>query len=298
MRQAETFRPDAGEATGGTRTAWWGRLMPPALFFAVAFAADMATGQRYSEILGSVAIVASAIALFPAILPGLVALGAYAGVWVGFNLVRAFADDAGIALGSATLVADVEGAVAGTLPPVAMQNAFFDAGRIGAHDVALSLVHGSFFVVPFAMAGVIWWRRREMMGQYTSATAITFALGLVGFLLLPTAPPWMVAPGEITRVTHHLLASGTDLGFSDGDGGFAFEPNHMAAMPSVHVAATVLVFLAARGFGRVAGWLGGAYAVAMSVAVVYLGEHYVLDAVGGWAIALGGWWLARRIRAA
>jgi membrane-associated phospholipid phosphatase len=36
----------------------------------------------------------------------------------------------------------------------------------------------------------------------------------------------------------------------------------------------------------------------MSVAVVYLGEHYVLDAVGGWAIALGGWALARRFRAA
>jgi membrane-associated phospholipid phosphatase len=298
MRQAGTFRPEARKPAGGARPAWWSRLLAPVLFFAVAFTVDMLTGQRYSPVLGSVAIVASAIALFASIVPGLVALGAYAGTWAGFNIARAFADDAGLALGSATLIAEAEGAVKGTLPPIARQDAFFDASSIGAHDVALSIVHGSFFMVPFAMAAVVWWRRRDLMGQYTVATAATFALGLVGFLLLPTAPPWMAAPDEVTRVTHHLLASRTGFAFRDGDGGFAFEPNHLAAMPSVHVAATVLVFLAARGFGRVAGWAGGAYAVAMSVAVVYLGEHYVLDAVGGWAIALGGWALARRFRAA
>jgi hypothetical protein len=253
MRQAGTFRPEAGKAAGGARSAWWSRLLAPMLFFAVAFAVDMLTGRRYSLVLGSVAIVASAIALFPAIVPGLVALGAYAGTWIGFNIARAFADDAGVALGSATLIAEAESEVTGTLPPIALQDAFFDAGRIGAHDVALSLVHGSFFILPFAMAAIIWWRRREIMGQYTIATAATFALGLVGFLLLPTAPPWMAAPDEVTRVTHHLLASGTEMEFSDGDGGFAFEPNHLAAMPSVHVAATVLVFLAARGFGRARG---------------------------------------------
>lgn len=301
MRQAGFFR---SETTGTTQTrrskatSWLPRLLPPVLFFAIAFAVDMLTGQRYSSVWGSAAIIASLVALFPAIVPALAALGTYAAIWVGFNVIRAFADDAGIALGGVDLIADIERAMfGGTLPSTALQDIFFDLEATGVHDVALSLVHGSFFIVPFVVAIVLWLRSREALRLYAVSTAITFALGLLGFLLLPTAPPWMAAPDEITRVTHHLLATTTDLSLHDGAGGFTFEPNHLAAMPSVHVAATVLVFLAVRRFGPVANWIGAVYAVAMSVAVVYLGEHYILDAVAGWGIAVAGWILASRVRA-
>ena len=76
---------------------------------------------------------------------------------------------------------------------------------------------------------------------------------------------------------------------------FWFEPNDLAALPSVHVAATVLVCLASLRVGRFAGVLGALYALAMTIAVVYLGEHFVLDALLGWAVALAGWNVAGRI---
>lgn len=273
------------------------RLAPAILAFAAAFAIDMATGQRYSSVWGSIAIVISVVTLLPAVRPALAAIGAYAGVWAGFNLVRAFADDAGLALSGEETAADWERTLFGTSPSGWLQDHLFDSDRLGPIDIALSVVHLSFFIVPFVVAALLWWKRRRLFRRYTVATAITFTLGLMGFLLIPTAPPWLAEPREVTRVTHDLLAgsAGASLSRADGGSGLWFEPNQLAALPSIHVAATVLILLVARRVGRPAIVAAGVYALLMTFAVVYLGEHYVIDAALGWTVALAGWWLAGRI---
>jgi membrane-associated phospholipid phosphatase len=131
--------------------------------------------------------------------------------------------------------------------------------------------------------------------SYLIATALTFSLGSVSFTLLPTAPPWMSDPGYVSRVTHHVIGSvfGVAPAASEGDPVYDFKPNHMAAFPSVHVAVTVLVFLVASRISRVGQLIGGLYALMMTVSVVYLGEHFVLDALSGWLVALSIWWMAR-----
>lgn len=272
------------------------QLLPVVAFFAIAFTVDMITGQSYSSAWGSAAIVASVIHLVPAIRPALVALGGYAAIWVTFNLGRAFAEDIGLAIAEPETIDGWERAMfGGKLPSASMQARWFDAAQGGMHDVLLSLVHASFFIMPFLMAGMLWWKRRRHFRDYAGATAATFALDLLGFVFLPTAPPWMSDPGEVTRVTHHVLeqSAGFSLGGASGGDAFWFEPNDLAALPSVHVAATVLVFLAARRLGTLAGWLGGLYALLMTLAVVYLGEHFVIDALLGWGMALVGWHLSR-----
>lgn len=145
-------------------------------------------------------------------------------------------------------------------------------------------------MTPFVVAIALWWKRRAVFIQYSRATAFAFGLGLVGFLVLPTAPPWLSDPESVTRVTVQALTPGASTGRNPELG---FEPNQVAALPSVHVVAAVLVYLVLRaGSGR--WWiLGAAYAVTMSLAVVYLGEHFLLDAVLGWIVALAGWRLAR-----
>lgn len=273
------------------------RLAPAILAFAAAFAIDMATGQRYSSVWGSIAIVISVVTVLPSVRPALAAIGAYAGVWAGFNLVRAFADDAGLALSGQETAAGWERTLFGTSPSDWLQDHLFDSDRLGPIDIALSVVHLSFFIVPFVVAAVLWWKRRRLFRRYTVATAITFTLGLMGFLLIPTAPPWLAEPREVTRVTHDLLAgsAGASLSRAEGGSGLWFEPNQLAALPSIHIAATVLILLVARRVGRPATVAAGLYALLMTFAVVYLGEHYVVDAALGWAVALAGWWLAGRI---
>ncbi len=287
----------SGSAIGLDRAgALLRRLTPAILVFAVAFLADMATNQRYSAVWGSIAIVVSVVTVLPLVRPALAAIGAFGGVWVAFNLVRAVADDAGRALAGPGAVAGWERALFGELPSTWLQERLFDPGQAQTVDIVLSVVHLSFFIVPFAVAIILWWRQRPLFRRYTLATAITFALGVLGFLFVPTAPPWLTEPRDVTRITHHLVGgSGAPLARGDGQPGFWFEPNQLAALPSIHVAATVLILLVASRVGRLAAIVAGLYALLMTFAVVYLGEHYVLDAVLGWAVALAGWWLADRL---
>jgi membrane-associated phospholipid phosphatase len=62
--------------------------------------------------------------------------------------------------------------------------------------------------------------------------------------------------------------------------------NPLAAMPSIHVASSTMAALLLYEVGPVEGTLAWSYAVALAFALVYLGEHYVVDLLGG--IALTG----------
>ena len=67
-------------------------------------------------------------------------------------------------------------------------------------------------------------------------------------------------------------------------------------MPSVHMGATAIIALVAWGTGRVAVRLGGVvYAAAMGFALVYLGEHYVVDLLAGMAVAAAAWCASRAL---
>ena len=63
--------------------------------------------------------------------------------------------------------------------------------------------------------------------------------------------------------------------------------NPLAAMPSLHFATSVMAAHLLAETGPVAGALGWAYAGTLGVALVYLGEHYVVDLAAGLALAEG-----------
>ena len=57
-------------------------------------------------------------------------------------------------------------------------------------------------------------------------------------------------------------------------------------MPSLHYATTLMAALLLAETGPVAGIVGWAYTVTLGFALVYLGEHYLIDLVGGAALTL------------
>jgi hypothetical protein len=72
---------------------------------------------------------------------------------------------------------------------------------------------------------------------------------------------------------------------------YQFNPNQVAAFPSLHAGYPFLAFLfARRAFGRV-GWLMLVYSACVWFAVVYLADHYVVDILGGLAYASIAYWL-------
>ena len=63
--------------------------------------------------------------------------------------------------------------------------------------------------------------------------------------------------------------------------------NPLAAMPSLHFATSVMAAHVLSDAGPAHGALGWAYAGTLGFALVYLGEHYVIDLVAGLALAEG-----------
>lgn len=88
--------------------------------------------------------------------------------------------------------------------------------------------------------------------------------------------------------TQDLLWQSHLAGFGEVEG--------VSAMPSMHVATTILFFLLAFAAGkRRLGWALVAFAVSIFVGSVALAWHYAVDGYIGAAIALFCWWLAGKI---
>jgi membrane-associated phospholipid phosphatase len=71
------------------------------------------------------------------------------------------------------------------------------------------------------------------------------------------------------------------------------ESNPIAAMPSIHFAFTFLLVWVAMDSGRRWSLLAWFYAISMGTALVYLGEHYVVDVFVGGCITSYSWFAAR-----
>ncbi len=140
---------------------------------------------------------------------------------------------------------------------------------------------------------------RGVLRRLAAAFALSGAVGLVVITVFPLAPPRLVGGAD-----DHVARS--DLLSALAHPSAVFNP--YAAMPSFHVAWTVLAALAVVRVvrGRRAAVAVWCVPITMSVAVVTTGNHWVLDVVAGVALAAGAWWgappvlrvLRRNIRSA
>ncbi|HSJ14327.1 MAG TPA: phosphatase PAP2 family protein [Longimicrobiales bacterium] len=185
----------------------------------------------------------------------------------------------------------------GMIPSEVLQDAWYVLGRTSLLDRALITVHFSFFLVPHVAAVWLWTCHRTLFRRYVYALVATCWAGLVLAFVLPTAPPWLAAGTEriphVYRVVQDVMMRATPETYTAGLR--AVGDNDAAAMPSLHTALTVLVALAAARIGGWAGLAGWTYAGIMALALVYLGEHYVVDIVAGFALALLFWSLMDRL---
>jgi membrane-associated phospholipid phosphatase len=142
-------------------------------------------------------------------------------------------------------------------------------------------------------------------------TYAVFDLGAVVYWVVPTAPPWYAAASGNLENPAAIPPSGRAVGvepavrrmmveygevfWKDGWGPLysVFGGNPLAAMPSLHFATSVMAATILAEVGPVSGALGWAYALTLGFALVYLGEHYVVDLVAGAALTGGVRALAR-----
>jgi hypothetical protein len=116
-------------------------------------------------------------------------------------------------------------------------------------------------------------------------------LGEMTFVLAPTAPPWLAAQHGLIPPVDHVAKQGlydlhlTKLAVREGN---PQSYNIVAAMPSLHAGFPIVSLLVAirYGLGRWVRALLALQFVAVVFAIVYMGEHYVVDALVGVAYAL------------
>jgi PAP2 superfamily len=223
-------------------------------------------------------------------------------VLAAYDLTRGAADSFGIAVHTQAMVDVDRFLFFGETPTEWLQAHLHEPGTVNAWDVAFTVVYTSYFIVPFVVAGVLWIRERLAFRRYTRRLVTLAVAGVVTYVAFPAAPPWMADDlgliDGVQRTTAdgwEVIGGGTAALFSKAQ----YAGNAVAAVPSLHAAFTALVAMFLWGRVRPAlRPLLALYALAMALALVATGEHYVFDILLGWlyaaaVMAAWAWWERR-----
>lgn len=167
-------------------------------------------------------------------------------------------------------------------------------------EVFTALVYLSHFFVVYVVAIVQWIRNRAEWLRWVLTLSTLLVFGVSLYLLVPLAPPWLASPaglvGPVDRVgTRALEYIQLDAASKIWERGAASN-NEVAAFPSLHLGFTVLV--SAYFWGRARTWLRVVlvlYPLSMTFALVYSGEHYIVDCIAGALLAIFVVWFTRRV---
>jgi membrane-associated phospholipid phosphatase len=177
----------------------------------------------------------------------------------------------------------------GELPTVRLQRALAAPGRVRALDRVLTVIHWVWFMEPHLALLWILVRNEGRFPRAARQVAAAYDLGCAIYHLVPTAPPWWAA------AEGYAAGEGRRLMVEVGEGTWgrawpalydSLGGNPWAAMPSLHFATSLLAAILLRESGRTAGAVGWSYAASLGFALVYLGEHYVVDILAGAALAV------------
>ena len=135
--------------------------------------------------------------------------------------------------------------------------------------------NSEFTVIGLALLWV-YLRRHEAFSRLRNTILLANLIGLVGFWLMPTAPPWMFPDKGFVAGVNHSSALLQTLG------------NSYAAMPSLHAADALIDgwFLVATSRTIWAKALWGLWPLWVWFSVVATANHYLLDVLAGAGVAL------------
>ncbi len=219
-----------------------------------------------------------------------------------YDVTRGAADSLGIGIHTTTMI-DFDRFVFIGQTPTEWLQAQLDTPGVRWWDVGFSIVYTSYFIVPFAVAGLLWSRDRPGFLRYSRRLVTLAIAGLATYIAFPAAPPWMAAEMGLLEGINRTTAQGfqaLDVGtaglIAKGQGNV----NLVAAVPSLHAGFTALVafFLWDRVGPRLRPLLV-LYTLAMAFTLIATGEHYFFDILLGWlyaGVVMVGWnrWERRR----
>ncbi len=153
-------------------------------------------------------------------------------------------------------------------------------------SVLIALTSYTYWLSQFAVVGLtlawVYFRHHERFAGFRNWLIFANLLGLVGYVLVPTAPPRMFPEWGFIDTLGRYSSLNHDSGL------IAAAANPYAAMPSLHAMDALIVGLVMFGVcrSRLAKALWALWPAWVAFVVVSTGNHYWLDVAAGFGIAI------------
>jgi hypothetical protein len=212
----------------------------------------------------------------------------FIGLLLTYDSLRGLADDLAGRVNITPMIDFDRWIGLGKLPTTWLQEWIW-LGHVSWHDYYFYLLYMAHFLFPVLLAVYIWKWRSELYLRYISSLVVLSYLGFLTYILYPAMPPWMASDQGYIEPSGKLS---TEIWFSLGVHSFPtiyekINPNMVAAMPSLHAAYPVLFWLFInRLFDDRRKYFFLIYPISVWVGIVYMGEHYLIDALVGGAYAV------------
>jgi hypothetical protein len=215
-------------------------------------------------------------------------------IYMAYDYSRGTADQWGIGV-NFTLPRDIDRFLFfGNDPVIWMQDRFYMPFDVRWYDVAGAIIYMCHFVFPVVPLATLRVRNRLEWIRYVRRFSLTLSIAVTTFIVFPAAPPWMVSEQNKMGIVHRITGRGWwELNLKTVsrtlDRGAAVL-NAVAAVPSLHAGLSLLVALwftrNSPRWLRIAAML---YPLSMMTALVYFGEHFVIDCLLGFAATSIAW---------
>ena len=169
----------------------------------------------------------------------------------------------------------------GAIPTLVLQHAFYHPGLVSPQDVVAMFFYFMHFPLPIMVGFVFWVNSREHYWRFIGALLLMCFIAFATYLFWPSAPPWYQLHDVVKINDRTVQALWPNNQYFVSQIYHSFNPNRFAAFPSLHMAFPVLAAVYSwRRYRRLAIGLV-AWSICVGTAIVYLGEHYVVDALDG-----------------
>jgi len=166
---------------------------------------------------------------------------------------------------------------------------------VDGSSLMIVLTSYTYWLSQFAVVGAtllwVYFKHHERFASFRNWLIVANLVGLVGYILVPTAPPRMFPEWGFVDTLAQFSSLNHDSGL------ISFASNPYAAMPSLHSMDALIVGIVMFGVvrSRLAKALWLAWPMWVGFAVISTGNHYWLDVVAGFALALATGWALRRV---
>ena len=190
----------------------------------------------------------------------------------------------------------------GNLPTLTLQQAFYHPGVVSWQDVVAMFFYFMHFPLPIVVGFIFWVRSREHYWRFVGALLLMCFTAFAVYLFFPSAPPWYQFAGQVVKVNNETVKFLWQGKYFVSEIYTSFNPNQFAAFPSLHAAFPALAAAYAWSRYRLLALGLLAWSLAVAASIVYLGEHYFVDALAGYVFVAGAmavvevvrWWLGKR----